>query len=332
MGSQEMPNQGNNRGLVLSVDAKPRLKWTRQLHECFADAVSQLGGADKATPKSLMRTMGVPGLTLYHLKSHLQKYRLAKNRDTNTANDDRKEDCEAANNKTVENEAVHIDEGKTPAQFNGTMLQMQIEVQRKLQEQIEVRSDDTYSHLIQPKFFSNGGLEWLLQVQRHLQLRIEAQGKYLQSVLRKAHETLASCSSNSLGVEAAKAELSELLSAVETECLSSSLSRGSLIPKRAELADCSTDSCLTSSLGRQEAKIQKQWKLERSSSLDNWSEGSEEINPNSRKTIETQANNKLSGAKRSCSSIHGEASVKKPAIGMQETNSFGVPRGLDLNR
>ncbi|XP_038983153.1 myb-related protein 2-like isoform X2 [Phoenix dactylifera] len=309
MGSQEMPNQGNNRGLVLSVDAKPRLKWTRQLHECFADAVSQLGGADKATPKSLMRTMGVPGLTLYHLKSHLQKYRLAKNRDTNTANDDRKEDCEAANNKTVENEAVHIDEGKTPAHFNGTMLQMQIEVQRKLQEQIEVRSDDTYSHLIQPKFFSNGGLEWLLQVQRHLQLRIEAQGKYLQSVLRKAHETLASCSSNSLGVEAAKAELSELLSAVETECLSSSLSRG-----------------------RQEAKIQKQWKLERSSSLDNWSEGSEEINPNSRKTIETQANKKLSGAKRCCSSIHGEASVKQPAIGMQETNSFGVPRGLDLNR
>ncbi|XP_038983154.1 myb-related protein 2-like isoform X3 [Phoenix dactylifera] len=306
MGSQEMPNQGNNRGLVLSVDAKPRLKWTRQLHECFADAVSQLGGADKATPKSLMRTMGVPGLTLYHLKSHLQKYRLAKNRDTNTANDDRKEDCEAANNKTVENEAVHIDEGKTPAHFNGTMLQMQIEVQRKLQEQIEV--------------------------QRHLQLRIEAQGKYLQSVLRKAHETLASCSSNSLGVEAAKAELSELLSAVETECLSSSLSRGSLIPKRAELADCSTDSCLTSSLGRQEAKIQKQWKLERSSSLDNWSEGSEEINPNSRKTIETQANKKLSGAKRCCSSIHGEASVKQPAIGMQETNSFGVPRGLDLNR
>lgn len=169
-------------------------------------------------------------------------------------------------------------------------------------------------------------------MQRHLQLRIEAQGKYLQSVLRKAQEALASYSLNSLEVEAAKVELSELLSAVETECLSSSLSRGSLIPKRAEHADCSTDSCLTSSLERQEAKVQKQCTLERSSSLDNWSEGSEEIDPNSRKTIDTQANSRFGGTKTSCSSIYEEASVKQPAIGMQETNSFGVPGELDLNR
>lgn len=306
MGSQEIPNQGDNRGLALSVDAKPRLKWTRQLHECFIDAVAQLGGADKATPKSLMRLMGVPGLTLYHLKSHLQKYRLAKNRDMNTTNDDREKDCEAADDMMVEDEAAHIDQGKSPAQFNETMLQMQIKVQRKLQEQIEV--------------------------QRHLQLRIEAQGKYLQSVLRKAQETLAGYSSNSLGVEAAKAELSELVSAVETECLSSSISQGSLIPKRAEHADCSTDSCLTSSLERQEAKVQKQCKLECSSSLDNWSEGSDEINPNGRKAIRTQASNKLNKTKRCCSSAFGEASTEPPASGKQETNTFGVPRGLDLNR
>ena len=78
------------------MDSKPRLKWTSQLHQLFVDAVSQLGGVDsklesscpldrraiscdsllsaiaEATPKYVMRVMGVPGLTLHHLKSHLQ--------------------------------------------------------------------------------------------------------------------------------------------------------------------------------------------------------------------------------------------------------------------
>ncbi|RYR43074.1 hypothetical protein Ahy_A08g039504 isoform C [Arachis hypogaea] len=72
-------NGSGDSGLVLSTDAKPRLKWTPDLHARFIEAVNQLGGADKATPKTVMKLMGIPGLTLYHLKSHLQKYRLSKN-------------------------------------------------------------------------------------------------------------------------------------------------------------------------------------------------------------------------------------------------------------
>ncbi|EAZ01990.1 hypothetical protein OsI_24022 [Oryza sativa Indica Group] len=65
--------QGDS-GLVLTTDPKPRLRWTVELHDRFVDAVTQLGGPDKATPKTIMRVMGVKGLTLYHLKSHLQYF------------------------------------------------------------------------------------------------------------------------------------------------------------------------------------------------------------------------------------------------------------------
>lgn len=39
-------HNGGDSGLVLSTDAKPRLKWTPDLHERFIEAVNQLGGAD----------------------------------------------------------------------------------------------------------------------------------------------------------------------------------------------------------------------------------------------------------------------------------------------
>ncbi|GKV18858.1 hypothetical protein SLEP1_g29184 [Rubroshorea leprosula] len=81
---QEILNSLTQRGpvgdpcLVLTSDPKPRLRWTTDLHDRFVDAVTQLGGPNKATPKAIMRTMNVKGLTLFHLKSHLQKYRLGK--------------------------------------------------------------------------------------------------------------------------------------------------------------------------------------------------------------------------------------------------------------
>lgn len=39
-------NGTGDSGLVLSTDAKPRLKWTPDLHERFVEAVNQLGGAE----------------------------------------------------------------------------------------------------------------------------------------------------------------------------------------------------------------------------------------------------------------------------------------------
>lgn len=193
--------QNQSMHFVLSTDAKPRLKWTPELHQRFIDAINQLGGADKATPKSIMRVMEIPGLTLYHLKSHLQKYRLGKSQQLETCSDNKKqvytetmswdEQCsreigQGDHNQITENmEISHA-------------LEMQMEVERKLNEQIEV--------------------------QKHLQLRIEAQGKYLQSVLTKAQEALSGYNSSPIGIKLTKDELSQLVTMINNACPSSPIS------------------------------------------------------------------------------------------------------------
>lgn len=229
--------QGDS-GLVLSTDAKPRLKWTPELHQRFVDAVNQLGGAEKATPKTVMRLMGIPGLTLYHLKSHLQKYRLSKNLQAQV---------NVGTNKNTIGCAIVADGmpgTSVPAMINtnvipqpektmqiGEALQMQIEVQRQLNEQLEV--------------------------QRHLQLRIEAQGKYLQAVLEQAQESLGKQNSGPANLEDAKLKISELVSQVSNECFgnavteikeSSSMHR--LEPRQIQFMESSsTNNCLAAAGG-----------------------------------------------------------------------------------
>lgn len=94
-------------------------------------------------------------------------------------------------------------------------------------------------------------------MQRHLQLRIEAQGKYLQCVLEKAQETLGKQNLGPQSLEAAKAQISELVSRVSNESLGTAfpgfkdLPLETLQAQMAQLADFSMDSCLTSVEGSQ---------------------------------------------------------------------------------
>ncbi|XP_024010193.1 myb family transcription factor PHL11-like [Eutrema salsugineum] len=56
----------------------PRLRWSSDLHNSFVQAVEQLGGENRATPKMVLQLMDVKGLTISHVKSHLQMYRSMK--------------------------------------------------------------------------------------------------------------------------------------------------------------------------------------------------------------------------------------------------------------
>ncbi|XP_019428600.1 PREDICTED: protein PHOSPHATE STARVATION RESPONSE 1-like isoform X3 [Lupinus angustifolius] len=133
-----------------SASAKPRMRWTPELHEAFVEAVNQLGGSERATPKGVLKLMKVEGLTIYHVKSHLQKYRTARYRPESSEG--------VTEKKTSSIEDISSLDLKTGIGITEA-LQLQMEVQKRLHEQLEI--------------------------QRNLQLRIEEQGRYLQMMFEK---------------------------------------------------------------------------------------------------------------------------------------------------
>ncbi|CAI0553461.1 unnamed protein product [Linum tenue] len=132
---------------------KQRIRWTTELHDLFLGAVRILGGPEIATPKRIMSIMNVKGLNIYHVKSHLQKYRLQTQEKKLPSPVEKK----TASSNSDSDGNVNRDMVVT------TALQMQIDVQKLLYDQ--------------------------LKAQKLLQLRIEENAEFLKKLLEKQQKS-----------------------------------------------------------------------------------------------------------------------------------------------
>ncbi|XP_073012086.1 protein PHOSPHATE STARVATION RESPONSE 2-like [Typha latifolia] len=176
--SSELSNATGPSSSTNAAPARSRMRWTPELHELFVEAVKKLGGSEKATPKGVRKLMKVEGLTIYHVKSHLQKYRTARFRP---------ESIEGMSTKITQIEEVssldlRMGTGITEA------LRVQVEVQKQLHEQLEI--------------------------QRKLQLQIEEHGRYLQMMFEKQCQGIDKIKA-SANMDESSTQLSELTNSID---------------------------------------------------------------------------------------------------------------------
>ncbi|XP_047306591.1 myb family transcription factor PHL5-like [Impatiens glandulifera] len=136
-------------GLDKADRSRKRIRWTKELHRQFVQCVNVLGGAENATPKAILLMMGSDGLTILHVKSHLQKYRTTRSmQDPAQGKSDKTHKLSQKINPKISN------------QINQA-LKMHMDVQKKLQDQ--------------------------LKIQKKLELQIEEQGKQLKQMLMQQY-------------------------------------------------------------------------------------------------------------------------------------------------
>ncbi|KAL4197867.1 hypothetical protein AMTRI_Chr04g190440 [Amborella trichopoda] len=202
-------NEGVIVPLPLTHATKPMLKWTPELHQLFLDTVARLGGLDEVSPKVMVRAMGIPGLTVFHLKSHLQRERYKRAKAQGLVH-----------SRSLRNAMSNGDPWIQSMDAMGGIRRMRGAI---FPPDENIRMEE---EAIQKPISMKREMLQRIEVQKHLKLRMEAQTRYLQTVLERAKTALSSYNLDSSGVEAFRAELSELaLSVVIHDYMDTAISK-----------------------------------------------------------------------------------------------------------